>query len=265
MLQVDRVDADVVRDLFEMQLQRETGLGSAMAALRAARRLVGEDTAAFEAVGGDVVGHRLEGTCIKGRGHTIRAVGAAIERGLEMHRRDESVLRHAGPHPHQDGVSASVCVEDLFAGQRAFDWAAGEHGQLADDDLVREGVGLAAETAPMRRADDADPVHRKLEDLGQGSMYVVDDLRRGPQGHPAIDEGGDGAVLLHRQVRVALEEEDVFTDVVCALEARVDVAELERDQFVDVVGAAVVLDALVLGFGEGFVDGHHRFEDLVLD
>ncbi len=72
-------------------------------------------------------------------------------------------------------------------------------------------------------------------------------------------------MLLHRQVSVALEEEDVLANVVGPLEAAVDVAELERDELVDVVRSAVVLDSFVFRFRERGVDGHHRLEHLVLD
>ncbi len=130
---------------------------------------------------------------------------------------------------------------------------------------MRKRIGLAAETASMRRTDDPNSIHRHLEHLGQSSMHVVDDLRRRPQRHLAIDIGRDRAVLLHRKVRVALEEEDVLADVVGAREATIDIAELERDQLVDVVGPAVVLDSLVLRRSQSFLDRHHRLEHLVLD
>ena len=62
-------------------------------------------------------------------------------------------------------MSAAVRVKDLFAIECAFDRPAGEHRELGDDDLVRERVGLAAETATMCRADHPDPVHRELQYL----------------------------------------------------------------------------------------------------
>ena len=117
----------------------------------------------------------------------------------------------------------------------------------------------------MCRSDDADPVHRQLQDLCQGAVHVVDDLRRRPQRHLAVDKRRDGAVLLHRQMRVALKEEDVLADMLGATESAVDVSELERHELVDVVGPAVVLDPLVFRGRQCGVDRHHRLEDLVLD
>jgi hypothetical protein len=59
-------------------------------------------------------------------------------------------------------------------------------------------------------------------------------------------------------VATALEEEDVLANVVGPVESAIDVAELERHKLVDVVRSAVVLDALVLRFGECLIDRHHR-------
>ena len=130
---------------------------------------------------------------------------------------------------------------------------------------MRKRVGLAAEPAAVSCADDADSVHRHLEDFGQRAVDVMDDLRRRPESHLAVDVGCDGAVLLHRQVGVALEEEDVLANVVGALESALDVTKLQRDQLVNVIGAAVVLDALVLRIRQRGVDGHDGLEHLVLD
>ena len=156
-------------------------------------------------------------------------------------------------------------VENLLARQRALDRPAGEHRELADDDLVRERIGLAAEAAPVRGADDANAVHRQLEHLGQRPMHVVHDLGRRPECHLTVHKSCNRAVLLHRQVRVALEEEDVFSNGLRTLESTVDVTELERHELVNVVRAAVVLDPLVLGRLQRRVDRHHGLEDLVLD
>ena len=72
-------------------------------------------------------------------------------------------------------------------------------------------------------------------------------------------------MLLHGQVRVALEEEDVLSDVVGLRETSVHVAELEGHELVDVVRPSVVLDALALRCAKRFLDRHDRLEHLVLD
>ena len=58
---------------------------------------------------------------------------------------------------------------------------------------------------------------------------------------------GDRRVLLEREMRVALVEEDVLEDVVRGGERLVDVAELHRDPLVDVAFVAVVVDARLEG------------------
>src|SRR5207253_4394515 len=145
------------------------------------------------------------------------------------------------------------------------DRAARHHRELANDDLVREGVGLAAEAPAMRGADDAYAMHRELEHFAERAMHVVHDLRRRPQSDLAVDVGRDRALLLHRQVRVALEEEDILANEFRTTESSLDVTELESHELVNVVRPAVVLDGLVLGLLERGIDRHHGLEDLVLD
>ena len=142
-------------------------------------------------------------------------------------------------------MPAAVCIENLFAIESALDRPAGEHRELGDDDLVREGIGLSTEASAVCRSDHADPVHRQLEHLRQGAVHVMDDLGRRPERHLAVDKRRDSAVLLHRQVRVALKEEDVLADMLGAAESVVHISELQRHELVDIVGAAVVLDPLV--------------------
>src|SRR5439155_11506210 len=72
----------------------------------------------------------------------------------------------------------------------------------------------------------------------------------------AVD-GGDGSMLLDRQVRVALVEKNVLEHVVRFGERLVHVAELESLKAVDVALLAVALDARLgsrerlLGIGDG--------------
>src|SRR5438046_761249 len=96
-------------------------------------------------------------------------------------------------------------------------------------------------------------------------MHVVHDLRRRPQSDVAIDVCRDRAVLLHRQVRVALEEENILANDFRTTESSIDVTELESHELVNVVRPAVVLDGLVIGLLERGIDRHHGLEDLVLD
>src|SRR5207245_5003347 len=159
-LELHRVEPDVLGDLFQVQLEGEARLWRAVTALGTARRLVGEHPAALESVRGDVVGHGLQRASIEGRGDAIRPVRAAVERALEVHRGDVSVRRDARADPHQHRMAAAMSVEDLLASERALDRPSGQHRELADDDLVRERVGLAAKAAALRRADASYSVYR---------------------------------------------------------------------------------------------------------
>ena len=54
-------------------------------------------------------------------------------------------------------------------------------------------------------------------------------------------------MLFDRQVRVAFEEEHVVEHMIGAGDRLVDVAELERDDLVDVAVVAVVVNARLVG------------------
>ena len=74
-------------------------------------------------------------------------------------------------------------------------------------------------------------------------------------------------MLFHREVGVALEEEDVLPDVVCPREARREVAELVADHPVDVVLAPgeSLLDRFVGRLSKRLLDRHDRLQQLVFD
>src|SRR5215469_318513 len=74
----------------------------------------------------------------------------------------------------------------------------------------------------------------------------------------------DGSVLFHRQVRIALIEEKIFTYDVRIVESFFDVAELERDLLMDVAAFAVIVDAR-LACGERLRDGRNCLKPLIVD
>ena len=153
-------------------------------------------------------------------------------------------LREAGLDPHQHRVAAAVDVEDLLARERDLHRPAGDLRELARGDLVGERIELAAEAAADGRRDHADVRLRHVEDLAEEAVHVVRRLGRGPERELAVGAPlGHRRVLLHGQVRVALEEEDVLADEVGLGERRLDVAELERHRLVDVGPVAVLVDA----------------------
>ena len=174
-------------------------------------------------------------------------------------------FRETGLDPHQHRVPAAVDVEDLLARQRDLHRPAGELGELARRDLVGERIELAAEAAADGRRHHPDVRLRHVEDLAEQAVHVVRRLGRRPERQLAVRAPlRHGRVLLHGQVRVALEEEDVLADQVRAGERRLDVAELQRHGLVDVRPVAVLVDAHVR-VRQRFLDGHQRLERLVLD
>ena len=178
---------------------------------------------------------------------------------------DVALLREPGLDPHEDGMAAAVDVEDFLARERDLHRAPRELRELARRDLVRERIQLAPEPAADRRRDHADVRAGHVQDLREQAVHVVRRLRGRPQGQLAVRAPvGDGGVLLHRQVRVALEVEDVLAHEVGARERGVDITELQRDVLVDVGPVAVLVDAH-LGMGERRFDRHECRQGLVVD
>ena len=241
---VGGVDLEPLGDLVELNLLAEAALRRPVTALRAAGRLVGEDPAAVEAVPRDVVRDRLQRAGVEGAGDAIRSVRAAVEQRLKVDAGQRPVSLDARPEAHQDGVSAAMAEEDLFAVQRDLDRPLEHERRLRDRDLVVERIALAAEPAAVRRRDDADVRRRHRERLRQRPMHVVRRLRARPEDELAVAvDRGDGGVLLERQVRAPLIEEEVLEDVIRLGEPLLDVAERERDLLVDVPLVSVFVDA----------------------
>ena len=263
--QVGGVGAQLLGQLVELHLQRVAGLWRAVPALGSARRFVGERAGALELVSRDRIGDGLQRARVIGARDAIGAVAAAVQQALEVHRGNGAVLRHAGLHPHQRGVAPTVAVEHFFARQRDLDRTTRDHRELRDDDLMAERIALAAEAAAVRRGDDADARGRELEHFGQRPVHVMRRLGAAPQRELAV--GGPlrhGRVLLHRQVGVALVEEQVLAHQVSPREARLHVAELEVNELVEVAAVAVVVDA-GLGVGDGVLGVGDGAQRLVLD
>src|SRR6266850_5974115 len=91
-----RIQSQLFGDLIEMYLQRVTRLRRAMAALRPARRFVGESAQALEFVTRHVIGDSLQSPGVEGARHSIAAIGPAIKERFEMHRCDRAVFLHPG-------------------------------------------------------------------------------------------------------------------------------------------------------------------------
>ena len=160
-----------------MDFERKPRLRRAVATLRTAGRLVGEEAHAFEAVSGDGVRRSLQGTRVVRARDAVAAVAATIEEALKLQGGNPTVACEPSLDLHQHRVAAAVRIEDLLAGQGDFHRPSGRDGKLGGDELVREDVALAAESSPIRRCDHADPAHRQFQHVAQRAMYVVRSLR----------------------------------------------------------------------------------------
>src|SRR5215213_2981309 len=259
------VEAQLFRDLVELNFQGEARLRRAVPALGAAGRFVREGAQAAEAVARDFVCDGLKRARVERGGDAVGAVRAAVEERLEVERGDGAVALHADAALHQDGVASAVAVEDLLARERDLDGAARASRKLGDYDLVVEGVTLSAEAAAVGRGDDAYVRGGHPQSLRERAVYVVRRLGRRPERELFVGVVvRDGRVLLHRQVRVALVEEYVFAHDIGLAEALVHVAELKVDVLVYVAAVAVVVYARLRDF-DGLFDRSDGRERLVLD
>ena len=259
------IEPELLRRLVDLHLERKTRLGRAVATLGATRRLVGEDARAFELVDRHLVGDGIDDAGVERGGHAVGAVGAAVEPRLDVGAGDFAVPGEPGLEPHEHRVSAAVHVENFLARQRDLHGAAGELRQLARRDLVGKRIELPSEAAAHRCSDHADVGGRHVEDLGEQAMDVVRRLRGRPQCELAVGPPlGHRRMLFHRQMSIALVEENVLAHEIGACERGFDVTELERDVLVHVRSVAVFVDAH-LGMTERLLDRHERGQRLVLD
>src|SRR5215212_3940616 len=107
------VEAQLFGDLVKLNFEREARLRGAVPALGAAGRLVRKGAQAAEAVARDFVCDRLQRAGVEGRGHTVRAVCAAVQERLEVERGDRAVPFDSDFALHQNRMTAAVAVEDL--------------------------------------------------------------------------------------------------------------------------------------------------------
>ena len=266
--QLDRVHADGFGELVELDLERETRLHAAMAALGAARGLVGVDARRIEAVRAERV-RRGEQLARVVRGHeTERRVRAAVQQQPAIHCFDPAVLRAAELVVHLHGVAAAVRIEDFFARVEQLDGLAGLHAQLGDDELEVERLALAAECAANGRLHHADARDIEVEHAGELALQVVRHLRRAPYRELAGRVvPADRTVRLDRRVRGALEEIIALDHDVARGECGIDVAERELHHLRDVAVVAwlaglVDLRRVRLERVLGLED---RFQQFVLD
>ena len=86
-----------------------------MAALRATWSFVREYSNRFKPVMRQLVGRWLKYPGIKGTGYAMAPIGSSIEDRAMVHSGDGAVLFEASLRLHQDGMPATMAVEDFLA------------------------------------------------------------------------------------------------------------------------------------------------------
>ncbi len=269
----------------------EARVDPAVAAHRAAHRLVGVQAAAAEAE----VGHRVRSlqqhAVVVGGDHPEAAVGAAIDQDVAGQRGDAARRVEAELHRQLGRVAAVVAEEHVLAREAQADVAAADQRQFGGDHLVRERIALAAEAAAKMRLDHAHAVLVDAQHLGQRQVHVMRHLGGAVHGQVAaavdldlhrmrfgegVGDGGVAEALLdhdrgggERRLGIAEVLFDLLVQVVRALEFRVQrvVGRLERVAGVEHRRGRFVLDRDqrkclrrdLRGFGR---DRGHRLADV---
>ena len=153
-------------------------------------------------------------------------------------------------------MAATVRIKDLLAGETNFDRPSGQHRELGSAKLVRKHVAFATKATANRRSNDAHTAGRQTQDSRQGAMHIVRRLGSAPQGEMAIRRVlRHRGMLLHRQVRVTLEEEGIFSNVLRLVKTCIHITELQGHDTVHVPHPVVVVNA-VLRIRQGLRNGH---------
>src|SRR3990172_6014009 len=231
-----------------MNLQGEARLGCAMPPLWATRRLVGKNPDSFKLIGGKFVANRLERARVIDGRQPVAAVAAAIQERSKVHGLERAVVLDPGPDPHLDRMSTPVHVKGFFPGESELHRPSGYHRELGRAHLVREGIALAAKAAANRRRNHPDTAHGQLENLGESPVQIMGRLGGRPDSEFILRTIlGQSAVLLHRQVRVALKEKGIFKNLIGLCKTLNYVAELKKEGLLDIRPANHRIDAFKLG------------------
>ena len=158
-----------------------------------------------------------------------------------------------------------MAVEHLLAGQADLHGSIEYPRGLGDDHFMIEGIALPAKPSTVRRRDDPDVGRRKPERFGQRPVHVVRRLCGRPEHELAVRIlRRQGRMLFDGQMRIALVEKRVLEHEVGLAKGRLDIAETERHDLVDVVLVAVRMNGPLRRLEAVFWRGDGR-ERRVLD
>ena len=232
-----RIEPELRGDAIHVDFGRELRLRRAEAAERAVGRRVRHRRAAADA---DVIAAiRPAGVNHAAREDdgAQRRVGAAVEHGVDLDRRQPAVARHAGlvADDRRMALRRRDHVLDAVVDQlhRPAGLLREQRGVPGDH---RRVLFLAAEAAAGLRLHDADLVARQPEQHHQRAVHVVRALHRSVHGDPvdvvrhAVARHGDDAVRLDVELLLVPDPVLALDDDVGEREAVVDVPLLDGDR-----------------------------------
>src|SRR4051812_44185583 len=114
-----RIEIQLLGNFVEMNFQRVTRLRRAVTAFGPTRWFIGKDPGALEFISRDLIRDCLQRAGVEGTRHAVAAVCATIEKSLEVHSGNRAVVFHTGLNVHQNGVAATMTIENLFTSERA--------------------------------------------------------------------------------------------------------------------------------------------------
>src|SRR5882672_9299870 len=111
-----RIKVQLFGNLVDLNFQRKSRLWCSVAAFWSAGWFVCKRTQTAKSVTRYVVRYGLQRSGIKRRGNAVASIRTSIQERLKIHRCDSAVFLYAGFDFHQDGMSAAMAIENLFAG-----------------------------------------------------------------------------------------------------------------------------------------------------
>src|SRR5215213_4446085 len=167
------IEAQLFRDLVEVNFQRVTRLRCAMSALWTTRGFVRKGTQTLKLVTGHVIRHCLKRARVERTRNAVTSVRTTIEERLKMHRSDRAVVLHSSLHSHQHRMATAMTIKNFFACQGHLHGSSGKHRQLANHDFVIERITLAAKTATIRSRNYTNVTRRQTENFRECTVHVV--------------------------------------------------------------------------------------------
>ncbi len=236
------VELQFARHAVGEALQHEGRVGTAGAAHRRGRHLVGEDGVERDVERLQRVGAGERPHAGERQDQPIGHIGAVVVQAAAAH------AAHAAA-----GIGRDLEVPDLVAllggGQKVlapvldpFDRTADLHGGERDRELLGVDAGLGPEPAADLRGDHADPALVDAEELRQRAPHHVGGLGRAPDEELARNGilGPDHAAALHGVTAAAVLGDALAKHMRGAAEHLIDVAEFRPQRRDAVVGRALV-------------------------